>query len=190
MHSPAHFIGRRRATDVPILFLRVSADNEEIAADRQPAMVGADRQHQSIDGADFKLATAGAAEQQRAVACRHAKCFVRGRVIIVIILDRIAPLGQLSMIAEQLLDALCSFLALGFDRVAIEQDREPLVVPHPVIFVQDELFGAPERRLIGSSNKVGFGTTARSHDLTADVINRKENSRCRRPEQTKNPRRP
>ncbi len=53
-----------------------------------------------------------------------AERFVRGRVIMMIIEDRVAPLRGPAMVRKELLEAFGGRLAFGFDRAPIEEDGQ------------------------------------------------------------------
>lgn len=101
-------------------------------------MAGANRQDERVAGLDLDCAAFRSAEHQRREAPENAERFVGGRMIMMIIEDRVAPLRGPAMVGKKLLEAFGRRLPFGFDRAAIEKDGQALVVRTPTIFVEDE----------------------------------------------------
>src|SRR6266481_3626364 len=72
--------------------LRVGADDEEVGGGLDAAVAGARRESDDIAGVDGDRLAAFSAEDEVGVAGGEAQDFVRGGVVVVEVVDAVAPL--------------------------------------------------------------------------------------------------
>src|SRR3546814_12879705 len=91
-------------------------------------MPGPDGKKERVSRPDLDDPPAGTAEREPCDAREDAERLMGGRVIMMIVENRVAPLRRPVMIGEQRLESLRGFLALGAAGAAINFDRQSLIV--------------------------------------------------------------
>ena len=123
-----------------MLIGRVGADNQEIVTGFKVAVTGSGGEDGYISGLDGDLAPVFSAKHQTGVAGREAEDFMGSGVIVVEIVDAVAPLRRPAVTLEDLLEDGCGIGIAGSDGGAVEQDGETLVVRHPAVAGKVEEF--------------------------------------------------
>jgi len=135
------------AADVPVFVLRVGADDEEVVGGSDAAVAGSCREHNYVAGVNGDRFAAFAAENQISVAGGEAQHLVRGGVIVMEIVDSVAPLRRPLVGGEEVLHCFCEIVA-GWKGVAVEEYRQRTVW-HPAVGLEVELL---RRRRCGIFN--------------------------------------
>lgn len=127
-----HFVGRL-AADVPRLPVRIGADDLKVAASLYAPVTGAHGEHQRVARVKLNHASAGAAQLQRCATGEDPENLMGGRMVVVVAVDAIAPVGQPAMPFEDLLEPARRSLTAIFDCAAVNDDRQPGMVRHPAV---------------------------------------------------------
>jgi hypothetical protein len=120
-----------------VLAGRVGAYDEEVIGGRDAAVAGSRGKHGDIPGADGDGGSLLPAEHDLGVPCGEAENLVSGGVIVVKVVDAVAPLWGPAVAGEELLHLLSEAGSDGKD-LAVEEYGEG-VVWHPAIGLEVEL---------------------------------------------------
>ena len=134
--SPHSFlIGKRRRTpaNVPMLIGRISANHQKVLAAPQVAMPCPGWQHGNVTGLHRDFAAAFSAQHQARMASRKSENLVRRGVVVVKIVDAIAPLRRPAVSLKSLLENQGWIGPRGLKGAMIDHNREALVVGHPLV---------------------------------------------------------
>jgi hypothetical protein len=121
------------AADVELLARRIGADDQEIRRGGETAMTRAGRQEDDVACADEDLASAFAAEEKTRRASDKAEDFVSGGVIVVEVIDTVAPLRWPPVTFEERFAGGGGIGAAAVEHTAVEQNREAFVVRNPEV---------------------------------------------------------
>jgi hypothetical protein len=119
------------AADIPLLIGRIDADDEKIGGGREAAVAGVGGEHGDVADVDGDFVAVFASEHQVRGARDEAEDLVRGRVVVVKVVDAVAPLRRQSVAGEDGLKGRSGIVALALQCAAIEEDGQVLVVGHP-----------------------------------------------------------
>jgi hypothetical protein len=143
-HAFENFGGSSATADVPVLVLRVGADDQEVLGGRDAAMAGSSGQNKNIARMNRYRLAAFSTEDQVSMARSEAKHLVRGGVVVMKVIDAIAPLRRPSVHGEEALHFRSEILTDGHD-AAIEEDGQRAVW-HPAIRFEMKLLRRRHRR--------------------------------------------
>jgi hypothetical protein len=132
-HPVYSFFGRHTAANIPMLVGRVGTDDKEIPACLYFAMPSTGRQDDNITGLDFESVSILAAQHQLGVPACKAEHFMRRRMVMVKIVNAVAPLRRPTITLELRFEECSRVAALNCDGVPIEQDRQVFIVGHPTV---------------------------------------------------------
>jgi hypothetical protein len=135
------------AADVPGLLRRICADDEEVGRGLEPTMPCSGGEHNDVASSKGKLvATRTSKNDARAAGC-YSENLVGGRVVVVKVVDAVAPLGRPAVSKEGSLELRSGIGCGQIESAVIEQDRKAIVVGDPCIAGELESFGVMETRL-------------------------------------------
>jgi len=116
-----------------MLIGRISAHHKKILAAPKVAMTRPSRQHSNISGVHCDFIPAFSAQHQARLPSRKAQNFVRRGVVMVKIVDAIAPLRWPAIALKSLLENQGWIGPRGLKGAMIDHDWEALVVGHPSV---------------------------------------------------------
>ena len=125
-HPLENFGSGGGAADVPVLDFRVGADDEEVGGGIDAAVYGAGGEYDDVACVDSDGLAALSAEDEVGLAGGEAQDFVCGGVVMMEVVDAVAPLWRPAIGGEE---ALHRVREIGPDRkgVAIEERQPDLV---------------------------------------------------------------
>src|SRR5437879_10386199 len=121
------------AADVPVFVLGVGADDQEVGGGLDAAVASAGGEYEDIAGVDGDGFAPFSAEDEVGVAGGESQDFVRGGVVVVKVIDSVAPLWRPAVGSEEALHFVREITAC-WKGVAVEQDGQRAVGHPPVGF--------------------------------------------------------
>jgi hypothetical protein len=125
------------AADVPVFVGWVSADDEEVIGAFDATVAGAGGEYENIARLDGDRFAAFAAEDEVGVAGAESQDFVRGGVVVVKVVDSVAPLWRPAVGSEEVFHFVREIIVC-WKGVAVEQDGQR-AVGHPPVGFEVEL---------------------------------------------------
>jgi hypothetical protein len=116
-----------------MLIGRISADHKKILTAPKVAMARPSRQHSNISGVHCDFMPAFPAEHQAPLPSHKTQDLVRRGVVVVKIVDAIAPLRRPAVPLKSLLENQGWIGPRGLKGAMIDHNREALVVGHPPV---------------------------------------------------------
>jgi hypothetical protein len=114
--------------NIPPLPRGIGADNEQILRARQPLMSRSGRQYCYVPGLKIEVPPLLPAELHANGAFRDPKGFVGGGVIVMKIVDPVAPMRQPAVSQEKALDCIRRVFAIKDKSVSIDNDGQKRII--------------------------------------------------------------
>lgn len=136
-HALEGFRSGSGAADVPMFVLGVGADDEEVVGSGDAAVAGPSRKDEDIAGVDGDRFAAFSTEDEVCVTLGEAKHLVRCGMVMVKIVDTVAPLRRPSIDGEEALHCGGKIVVCRHG-VAVDQNRQR-AIGHPAVRFEMEL---------------------------------------------------
>jgi hypothetical protein len=131
------------STNVPMLIRWVGPDHEKITARLDSPMPSAYRQNGHVAWPEFHLAPVLATKDQERPPSCESEDVVRGRVVVVVMVDSVAPLRRPSVARERSFEIRARVASVGSDDSPIQQHRQWLTIGYPPVRDKRRICGSP-----------------------------------------------
>ena len=142
-HSLDGFRAWGLAANVPTLVRRVSADHQKVVAGLDEAMSGSSRQKRYVACFDDEFAPVRAAEHEARAAAGKSQRLVRGRMVVMKVIDAVPPLRRPSVPPENGFEQGSGIAVAGdLDCALVEEHGKTRIVRDPPVRLKKEALRA------------------------------------------------
>ena len=132
-HALAGFMCRGLTAYVKALARRIGADHQKIVAPLDQAMSGSNRQDRHVACFDARLASVRTPEHKARAAAGKSQDLVRGRMVVMKVIDAVPPLRRPSVSPEDGFEQGSGIVADNSDRALVEEHGKTRIVRDPPV---------------------------------------------------------
>ena len=112
---------------------RIRTDDEKIRTALQPAVAGAGGQHNYVASLHCDLVSIGSAQHEAGVAGGESQYFMRGGVVMMKVVDAVAPLGRPAVSQEGFFECGGGIGAAGNQLTMVDENGKMIIVGYPTV---------------------------------------------------------